>query len=139
MEYLVHERNHERVQIPKWNRHLKPDQLSISLNQIIPDEQIEWSNDYIFKPGYLASIQAAELKELEESPERLAELETDLKTFSDKIDTNYELHVKPELFPEELWKFWCFYMDYAVIYVIDEFGFGDVLECFEGDFGIKTR
>ena len=39
-----------------------------SPNQI-SDVQIEWLNDHIFKPGYLASIQEAEMKELEESPE----------------------------------------------------------------------
>ena len=41
---------------------------SKSPNQIISDEQTEWLNDHIFKPVYLASIQAAELKELDESP-----------------------------------------------------------------------
>ena len=50
----------------------------MSPNQIISGEQIEWLNDHIFKPGYLAFIQPAELKELEESPERLAELKADL-------------------------------------------------------------
>ena len=68
---------------------------------------IEWMNDHFFKPGYLASIQAVELKELKESPERLVELEADLQTLSDEIGADYELHLKPELFPEELWKFVC--------------------------------
>ena len=71
----------------------------------LPPDPIQWLNNHIFKPGYLASIQEAKLKELKESPERLAELEADLKTLSDEIGTDYELHLKPDLFPEELWKF----------------------------------
>ena len=66
------------------------------------DEQIERLNDHIFKSCYLASIQAAELKELEESLERQAELEADLNTLTDEIGSDYELHLKPGLFPEEL-------------------------------------
>ena len=50
-------------------------------------------------------IQAAELKEIDESPEQLFELEADLEYLSDEIDNNYELHLKPELLPQKLWKF----------------------------------
>ena len=63
------------------------------------------NNEHIFIPGNLASIQAAKMKELEDSPERLAQLESDLKTLADEIGTDYELHLKPALFPEDLWKY----------------------------------
>ena len=49
---------------------------------------------------------AAEMKEQEESPAaELAELKAIFKTLSDEIGTKHELHLKPQLFPEELWKF----------------------------------
>ena len=73
--------------------------------QSISDEQIARLNEHIFIPCYLASIQAAEMKEIEDLPERLAQLERDLKTIADEIRIDYELHLKPALFPEDLWKY----------------------------------
>ena len=100
----------------KWNFTLPPDPISCrslintthadtdetTSKQTISDEQIAWLNEHIFTPGYLTSIQAAEMKELDESPERLAQLENDLKKLSDEIGTDYEWHLKPTLFPEDL-------------------------------------